>query len=655
MYKNLFKPIRLGSVEVRNRIAFTSIGIDSYNDEGTVTDENISFVKARSVDTGMIITTVSMATFKYGQVKFIGSYDDYFIPSLARFAEAGHYGGAKIILQISAMGGPNTLADDVFREIIPYVPSADISMYREEWTGKNTPTELKTEQIEEIIEDFIQAARRAKEAGFDGVELFAAEDFLLSSFITPHLNRRKDKYGGSLENMLRMPVEIIRGIKKTCGEGFIIGFKYNAYYEFPEGDGIDLDLGARIGKRIAEEGISYLHAYSYAKHDRPFSIFKYSIMPSQYQPRNTTIPVSEKLKADIDDVPIMAVGGILKPDEADRIIGEGRADIVSIGRAFIADHLWAYRAKRGQRFRPCIRCFVCLDEATKSRIIGCSVNPDVLVEKSKELKPAEKPGNVVVAGAGPAGITAALVASKRGHHVALYEKEDTFGGKLKLSVASGIKYEYGDLLEYYKEELSESDVEFNLNTEVTEDLVKSLEPDILIAAIGADEKIPSIPVIKSNNILTISDAITGSKKIKNKKITVIGGSDTGCETALVLAKSGNTVTIVEQEEKLMWDNDIEYLTMVLERMLVEEGVRFLLNYRINRIENGMVFAENLLNKNTFEIRSDLIVNAAGFEIPSKKIDVLRAACKNTFVIGDCHKPAKIFQAVSRAYEVAGKI
>ena len=148
--------------------------------------------------------------------------------------------------------------------------------------------------------------------------------------------------------MLRMPVEIIRGIRKVCGKDFIIGFKYNTYYEFPEGDGIDLDLGVKIGKRIAEEGISYLHAYSYAKHDRPFSLFRYSIMPSQYQPRNTTVPVSEKLKSNINDVPIMAVGGILKPGEADRIIGEGKADMVSIGRAFIADHLWAYKAKRNQ-------------------------------------------------------------------------------------------------------------------------------------------------------------------------------------------------------------------------------------------------------------------------------------------------------------------
>ena len=343
--KSLFSPIKIANTELKNRIVLTSIGIDSYNDQGTVTDENIWFVKARSVDTAMIITTVSMATYKYGKVKFIGSYDDKFIPSLSKFARAGHSGGAKIILQISAMGGPNTLADDVFHDIVPYVPSSNIPMYQEEWTGKNTPTELKTYEIEEIIDDFIQASRRAQEAGFDGIELFAAEDFLLASFITPYLNRRDDKYGGDFERRLQMPVEIVKGIKQVCGNDFIIGFKYNTYYYFPTSDGIDLDLGIEIGKRMVESGVSYLHEYSYALHDKPFSLFKYSIMPSQYQPRNTTIPISESLKKEIKDIPIMAVGGILKPDEADMIIKEGKADMVSIGRAFIADHLWAYKEK----------------------------------------------------------------------------------------------------------------------------------------------------------------------------------------------------------------------------------------------------------------------------------------------------------------------
>jgi 2,4-dienoyl-CoA reductase-like NADH-dependent reductase (Old Yellow Enzyme family)/NADPH-dependent glutamate synthase beta subunit-like oxidoreductase len=708
MYKYLFEPIKLGSVELKNRIAFTSIGIDSYNSQGTVTDENISFVKARSVETGMIITTVSMATYKYGRVKFIGSYDDFFIPSLSRFAAAGHSNGAKILLQISAMGGPNTLADDVFHEIIPYVPSANIIDYKENWAGKNIPTELTAEQIEEIIDDFIQASRRAREAGFDGVELFAAEDFLLASFMTPHFNKRSDKYGGDFEKRLRIHIEIIRGIKKICGDDFIIGFKYNTYYEFPEGDGIDLENGVRIGKRLAEEKISYLHEYSYAKHDKPFSLFKYSIMASQYQPRNSTIPISEKLKEEIKDIPIMAVGSILKPAEADMIIREGKADLVSIGRAFIADPLWAFKArsfgnghhKNNSNFnglssklksngaisgsirpnesleylsdngcdniviRPCIRCFVCLDEATKSRIIGCSVNPDVLAEESKSLKPSADPKKVMIIGAGPAGMVCALTASKRGHHVTLFEKDKNIGGQLITNSVKGLKYEYADLLEYYRIQIAQSNIILKNGTVVTSDIVKSENPDILVIAIGPKSRDLEIPVIYNSSnglvkehdiVIDAAEAIKGAKGIKNKKIAVIGGTDFGCEAAILLNRYGNHVTIFEEDEELMMNNDIKYLTMVMERIIVEEEIRFFLKFKVLKFENDKLLVENTINHNTFEVDCNIIVNARGFEVPEDELRELSSLAVKTFVIGDCLKPAKIFQAVSAGFDIGAKL
>ncbi|MBM3705877.1 MAG: hypothetical protein FJW66_05060, partial [Actinobacteria bacterium] len=572
-YRHLFKPLKLGNIELKNRIAFTSIGIDSYNEDGTVTDENISFVKARSQETALIISTVSMASYKYGKVKFIASYDDSFIPSLSRFAEAGHWGGAKMLLQISALGGPNTLADDVFHEIIPYVPSANIPDYTEQWKGKNVPRELSTQQVEEIADDFIKAAERAKKAGFDGVELFAAEDFLLASFITPHFNCRNDRYGGSFENRLRLPVEIIRGIRKLCGEDFIIGFKYNAFYEFPEGDGVDLGLGVKIGQRIADEKVSYLHAYSYAKHDIPFSLFRYSIMASQYQPRNNTLPVAEALKKNIRNVAVMAVGSILKPAEADRIISRGYADLVSVGRAFIADHLWAYKARHGIPIRPCVRCFVCLDEATKSRIIGCSVNPDVLVEAGNILKEAVSPKKIMVTGSGPAGIVFSLTAKKRGHNVVLYEKEKSTGGKLITNAVRNLKYEYMDLLLYWRNELKKSGVEVITNKNATPELVRKNRPDVLVLAIGARNKIPSVPGINNGNVLNVSDAILKASNIKGKSVVIFGGQDYGCEAALLFARSGNRVTVVEEKDRLMTENDIEYLTMVLERLMVQEDIR----------------------------------------------------------------------------------
>jgi len=649
--KNLFSPIEISGNKLKNRITFTSIGIDSYNSEGTVTDENIWFVKARSVDTAMIITTVSMATYKYGKVKFIGSYDDKFIPSLRRLASAGSSQGAKMVLQISAMGGPNTLADDVFRDIVPYVPSTDIPMYKDEWTGKNVPTELKTSEIKEIIQDFISASLRAKEAGFDGVELFAAEDFLLASFITPHLNRRTDEYGGDLAGRLKMPVEMIKGIKKACGDDFIVGFKYNTYYEFPDGDGIDLEEGVRIGKKIAGAGASYLHEYSYAKHDKPFSLFKYSIMPSQYQPRNSTIPISEMLKEQVPDIPIMAVGGIMKPDEADRIIREAKADLVSVGRAFIADHLWAYKAKRSIDIRPCVRCFVCLDEATNSRIIGCSVNPDVLVEEKKKITSAPDPKKIMVVGSGPAGIVAALTANKKGHDVALYEKDSDIGGTLRYACMPEIKYEYKDLLEYYKKEIGKSGITLNTSVEVDPGFIRNQDPDALIIATGAKIVKPQIKGIDSKKVIDLIQAIKRKDEITKSRVLIIGGNNTGCEIALLLLRKGNMVTIVEEKDDILYDNSIKYLTMVLEKMLIEEGCRMLTGLKVIGIEEDTV---SLLakDKNVYALRPDVIVYSNRLVPDRSEVEDLLNSCSTSYAVGDCLKPQRIFQATVKAFDIA---
>ena len=289
-YNNLFKPINIGKLKLKNRIVFSSIGIGSYNKNGTITDENISFVEARTNEVGLIITTVAASSYRYGKLKFIGAYDDFFIPSLSKFAKAGHRNGAKIFLQLFVMGGPNILADDLFLNVVPWVPSINVPMYKK-WIGKNKPKELKKNNIKELIDDYAQSARRAKEAGFDGVEIKANEDYLLATFLTPYFNHRKDEYGGSLSNMLRFPIEIIRGIKKLCGPYYPIGFKYNIYYDSPEGGGVNLDMGVKIGEKIASEGVAYLHVTPYGKNNIPYSLMEPTTMPNQYQPRNNVIPL----------------------------------------------------------------------------------------------------------------------------------------------------------------------------------------------------------------------------------------------------------------------------------------------------------------------------------------------------------------------------
>jgi 2,4-dienoyl-CoA reductase-like NADH-dependent reductase (Old Yellow Enzyme family)/thioredoxin reductase len=650
-YPYLFSPIDLNGVGIKNRIVFTSVGIDCFKEDGTVPDEYISFVRTRTCDTGLIITTVSSATYRYGGLKFYGSYHDRFIPSLSKIAKAAHEGGTKVFLQIFAMGGPNTLADDVFREVVPYVPSANVPMYLE-WNGNNTPRELKKYQIAEIRDDFIQAAWRAKEAGFDGVELFAAEDFLLSSFLCPYLNRRTDMYGGSLENMVRLPVEIIRGIKKLCGEDFGIGFKYNAYYEFPEGGGVNLKLGAKIGLLVAREGVSYLHAYAYAKHTIPFSLFRYTIMPGPYQPRNTVVSVAEYLKQRIEDTPIMTVGGIMKPCDAEHIIQEEKADLVSIGRAFIADPLWAYKSKRDLRIRPCIRCYYCLHEATNSRLIQCTVNPDVLGLKKEVLSRAPK--NIIVVGGGPAGITVAITLSRRGHQVTLFEKESEIGGMLIPGSMPRVKYEFEDLLSYFQDEVSDSQIHLKKGCEVTVDMLREIQPDVLVVAIGAKPIIPEIPGIGKDCIMDVVSALRSAESIRGSNVVVIGGGSVGCETSLVFRRLENRVTVIEQNERLMSEDPIEYNTMVLERMMRQEGVLIMTGATVKEIQDRCVLVED--SKCRVErLPAEKVVYSVGFAPLSEEAHLLSSTCTNSYIIGDCVESRKLWNAIAEGFEVGNCI
>jgi 2,4-dienoyl-CoA reductase-like NADH-dependent reductase (Old Yellow Enzyme family) len=245
-----------------------------------------------------------------GGVKLIGSYDDRFIPSLKKFADSAHVNGAKIFLQLVVIGGNDPLGG--------YAPSdLDIPLYKDQWGrgDKNKPKELKTNEIKELVGDFAEGARRAQEAGFDGVEVHAAYGYLISEFICPATNRRNDEYGGSFENRMRFPIEIIQSIRERCGDEYPIGFKFNAHFDI-EPEGIDEELGVRIAQTIAKEGVVYLHEVAMGEDVMYMQLAKYPSMPTMYQPGNATVSLAENLKRNIKDIPIIAAGGITQPDEA---------------------------------------------------------------------------------------------------------------------------------------------------------------------------------------------------------------------------------------------------------------------------------------------------------------------------------------------------
>ncbi len=635
---SLFSPIKLGKLEIRNRIVFAPIGIGAYNDDETVNENYFPFISERARETGLMITQGTRPSLK-GGVKLIGCYDDKFIPGLKKFAGSAHENGAKIFLQIVVVGGNDPLGG--------YAPSVvDIPLYQDKWGrgDDNRPKELKNHEIKELVEEFAQGAGRAQEAGFDGVEVHGAYGYLISEFICPATNRRTDEYGGNFENRLRFPVEIIQRIKEVCGEDYPIGFKFNAHQEIKP-EGIDEELGVKNAARIAEEGVVYLHEVTMGEDVMYMQMAKYPSMPTMYQPRNTTVSLSENLKKNIKGVPIIAAGGITKPDEADTIISKNRADMVAVGRALLADPLWSYKAKRGERITPCIKCLVCHNEVVKrGNFAGCTVNPYLVREPEEPLIPAESPRNVMVVGGGPAGVTAAVAASKRGHEVCLYEKEDKIGGQLIPGSAPDFKYEFKDLLKYYEDELEDSSVRVEMNKEVTAGIVKQESPDVLIIAIGGEPVLPSIPGIDKDHVISAPSCLRKPELVKGKKVVVIGGGEVGCETAMVLKKMGRDVTIVEKLETLMELEEMKYHTMVMERMLEEEAVVQYLGSEVVEINDGYIKVKNA-GGSIVEIPADNVVVSIGIKTLPEKVEELKRACAFSHVIGDAGEPRTIREAV----------
>lgn len=640
-YKNLFNPIRLGKLELRNRIVFAPIGIGAYNPDETVNEIYFPFITERAKETALIITQGTRPSFKYGGVKLIGTFDDRFIPGLSKFAAAAHKNCAKIFIQTVIVGGNDPMGG--------YAPSVlDLPLYKDKWGrgDMNLPKELKNHEIKEIIEEFAQGAIRAKEAGFDGVEVHGAYGYLISEFICPATNVRTDEYGGNFENRMRFPVEIIRRIKEVCGDDFPVGFKFNAHQDIKP-VGIDEEMGLRIAKRIAQEDIAYLHEVTMGEDVMLMSLGKYPSMPTIYQPRNTTVSLAVNLKANIKNVPIICAGGIIDPNDADEMIGSGKTDMVAVGRALLADPHWSYKGKIGERITPCIKCLVCHNEVVKrAKVAACTVNPYLCRENEVQIIRTNKPKKVAIIGAGPAGIMAALIASRRGHNVTLYEKQKKIGGQIIPSCIPDFKYEFDNLLKFYEDEIAESSVKLVLNKEITVEDIKKDLPDVLILAIGGIPIKPNMNGINkgNNNVISAVDCLLSKKEISNKKIIVIGGGEVGCETALWLKRKGNDVTIIEILGELMSTEEMKYHTMVLERMLKKENVKINTDSQVTEIGKSFIKYRNSSGE-VNELPYDFLLYSIGFKGSDEIIDKFKGLCKEFYVIGDAKEPHKIREAV----------
>ncbi|MHB9031060.1 MAG: oxidoreductase [Candidatus Latescibacterota bacterium] len=402
-FPRLFSPIRLGRVEIPNRLVMAPMGVGRYRDDENWALQAIRYFEERAAGgVGLILTQTVRVHSRLASRPGIGLYDDRQIPSHAELVERTHRHGAKIFCQLGLQGGKGGNE----------APSAVYSV-----NYKVKPRSLVLDELYELVESFVAAAGRAVEAGYDGVEVHGAHTYLLGALMSPALNRREDEWGGDFERRMKFVCDAITGIKHKF-PGLPVGFKFSAYEEIP--GGVDIPLGLEIARYVAALGVDYLHVSSTASTIEVYS--RYASVPPLYLPRNTLLPLAEGVKKACPDTVVMGTGSITTPEEAEMFIAEGACDMVALGRTLIADPFWPAKARRGEtnRIIPCIRCNVCHHQLWLGKFICCSLNPYVSREAEQDLPPAARKKNIMVVGAGPAGVRCALTAAKRGHMVTLY-------------------------------------------------------------------------------------------------------------------------------------------------------------------------------------------------------------------------------------------
>ncbi len=640
-FSHIFQPLRIGPMTVKNRLLMSAMSINfGVDDHGFITRQLIEYLVARAKGgVGMMLVGGGGIHPNGVELPHLPAlWEDDCIPGLKDLADAVKPYNCRLGMQLMHGGRQSYHENKVAPSPIP-APAV----------VKGIPKALTIPEIRMIVSAFGDAAYRCRQAGFDFIEVHAAHGYLINQFMSPNANRRCDEYGGDFDNRIRFLLEIVADIKSKCGRDFPLGIRMNGE-DFIE-DGWTLPEALRLAPILEQHGADYLHVSAGVYGSRELTI------PSMYAPQGCFVHLAEAVKGRVK-IPVVAVGRIKDPKMAEQIIREQKADAIALGRSLLADPEWPNKADRGdlRRIRPCIGCCLgCIHAVLQLEPGGCVINPDV--GREYLLNPSDhavQPKRILIAGAGPAGLSAARMAALRGHQVTVCDPGCYPGGALRLAAKVPGRSEMLDIVNYFAEELSCLGVEVKWETAVDENLLQQLAPETVVLATGS---LPTMPMIKGlyqtqMQISTVMEVLSETAEVGDQVI-VWGGNQIGLVAADYLAAQAGQVTVLHRKAHFaeeMSSNDRYYL-----RERLKQGqVKLYKNVRVESFLNDGVRFRNGDRIVTLTGCSSVVL-AEPFSSLRQDANWIKKLGVKIHFIGDARQPRHLMYAISEGEELGREL
>lgn len=640
--KTLFDRTSIGTMKLRNRIFMSPMGTGT-DPDGGFSEQSRAYYEARAKGGfGLINLGATTCTMKY-EPKPCNVLDSQpMVERLQRVVESCHAYGAKVSLMISAGIGRMAFVPGK----APYAASAVPGTYFPD----QLCIPLSIEQIHDIEDSFGNTAMWAKAAGCDAIMVQGYGGYLIDQFMTPLWNLRDDEYGGSLENRMRFPLNLVKNVKEKCGEDFPVLFKFTPVH-FIEG-GRTIDEGKKIAKMLEEAGVAELHV------DQGCFEVWYKPIPTVYDDFGTKLEIASQIK-EVVNIPVSCDGKLDDPKVAIEAVASGKTDYVSLGKQSIADPEWPNKVRAGKfdDIRACIGCNDCLLGILKGRLVQCAVNPTVGFENFTQLKPGNyKNEKLLIIGGGIGGMQCAITAAERGYSVTIWEKEARLGGLGNAAAAPYMKASVRNYMEYLKTQVKQhaDKIDVILNKEATIDAVKRFNPDKIVLATGSYPVIPPIEGLKDNpKVGAATDYLLGKFNVEGS-VVVIGAGLVGCETALDVAHKGGKLTVVEMLGKIIPKDEVNANNeMKLNQLIKDSGLDMRFNTTVKKVTDKAVILETEGKKS--EVPYDYILIATGTRAKDQLADELYDNFDDVYVVGDANRPGRILDAVHQGYSVANNM